>query len=129
MKYRNGFVSNSSSTCFILDMSKSLVKKLVAECTTVFTEDNETHAIAAPELGRCTAMAIGEEAEHYAKEWCKDVWMGDNPDGLGSWILKWYETLGENLAFIRRSDEGMGGYLPVGLRVLNALAEDEMEYH
>lgn len=95
MKIRNGFVSNSSSQCFILDYRKDSVKELL------------THLSAnLPRGDRCTAIAIGGEAVDYANSYdmCSSA--------LSDWILRWAEQLGENnVVFLRESDEGMGGYL------------------
>lgn len=95
MKIRNGFVSNSSSQCFILDYRKDSVKELL------------THLSAnLPRGDRCTAIAIGGEAVDYANSYdmCSSA--------LSDWILRWAKQLGENnVVFLRENDEGMGGYL------------------
>jgi len=120
MKIRAGFVSNSSSTAFILDLRDEGVKEMV-----------EQSSVGAPySLNRRTALAVGDDAVHYANEWIADTeeWYKDGVrDGLGHWIMEWVVELGrENVVFARESDEEMGGYLdfPAG-----KLAVAEMEYH
>jgi len=122
MLIRDGFVSNSSSTAFILDLREDAVKELVKRST-----------VKEPcSLGRQTALAIGKRAVYYAQDWIEatEEWHKDGYDDerdLGPWILKWAERLGEdNVVFARESDEGMGGYLDFRP---DALAVDEMEYH
>ena len=130
MKQRARFVSNSSSSSFILDRRVEGVEELLSEIVAPLPRG----------LDRCTAKAIGREAVAYAEDWCRAL-HDTEPTCLGGWILKWAEELGEeNLAFLRESDEGMGGWLddeaedayghPEGfLRRVQALAKDEMEYH
>ncbi len=129
MKVRIGFVSNSSSQCFILDMRKPGVDKVLAECI-------KLHVGSVHDVDRCTGMAVGRRAVDYAQEWNSEVmsWRTNKepyPDDLGPWILRWAETLGEdNIVFLRDSDEGdydgMGGRLPI---IPQELIEAQMEYH
>lgn len=132
MKKRNGFVSNSSSCCFILDLNRNGVKELVDK-------------IVAQEpcgLGRSTAKAVGEDAVQFANEWNSES--EDWSYCLGNWILEWSDKLGEeNIVFLRESDEGMGGYLFCNEHEydqdnakfkplydqLEKLTEAELEYH
>ena len=138
MKRRNGFVSNSSSCCFILDLSKEGAKEIV----------DKVVAREPCGLDRCTAKAIGKNAVSFAREW--NIEMGDwgSHFSLGDWILEYAEKIGEdNIVFLRESDEGMGGYLFDNDRnqwddygqddtkfkalyeQLEKLKETEMEYH
>ena len=140
MKTRNGFVSNSSSSSFILDLRKEGVRELV----------DKIIAREPTGLDRCTAKAIGRDAVEYAKEWIEVIGelVNDNSSyGIGHWILEWANKLGEdNIVFVRESDEGSGGYLfdnnagrmaeegddmefEKGYEELERLKEDEREYH
>jgi hypothetical protein len=142
MKIRTGFVSNSSSSCFILDGSNpkviELLKRISANLPDIFD--------------RCTAMAVGENAIEFAKEQQRSAededWCGSQM--LSKAILKWADVIGEeNVVFLRESDEGMGGYLfgsphsydvpPGGVvacwsdhenyKAVKELALEELEYH
>lgn len=119
MKIRSGLVSNSSSSCFILNKSHPLVEEWL----------KSTEYVELPEdLNRATALAIGRDAKEYAERWLELAeWERDDPSALGNWIMTWYHHLGENLVFVRESDEGIGEYLskPVPLSCVIA----EMEYH
>lgn len=118
MKIRDGFVSNSSSTAFILDLRSPGVKE--------FVEANRD--VQKPRgLGRQTSLAVGEFAIEYARDWIVGTseWKGF-AGGLGHWILEWAGKLGENVVFARESDEGMGGFLNGDP---SPLAVAEKEYH
>ena len=118
MKIRAGFVSNSSSTAFILDLQDERVQKAIKDCPA----DKPT------DLNRCTALAVGNDAVEYAKGWIAEMeYWGSTYSGLGQWILYWADTLGQdNIVFARESDEGMGGWLEFPA---SEFALDEMEYH
>lgn len=115
MKTRNGFISNSSSTSFVLDMRDEKVRRWVA------CYGNSIPFPHGP--SRVTCLAVGQDALDYARS----LWDPDWRNELGEWVFEWATKIGvENLVFARESDEGMGGYLedfPRG----RALAE--MEYH
>ena len=115
MKTRKGFVSNSSSTAFILDVrDKASARWVLANY----------NCIPSPKgAGRMTCIAAGVEAVEYARSLYDPEWGNE----LGDWILEWAEKIGvENIVFARESDEGMGGYLDE-FPTKEALAE--MEYH
>jgi len=96
MKIRTGFVSNSSSSCFILDYSNPEVKKLFKGRAS----DNSWDA----DKGRCTCFLKGKEVVDYVNRYVP------RDDATGDWILKWARKLGEdNIVFVRESDEAMGG--------------------
>lgn len=104
MKIRHGFVSNSSSSSYILDLRKEGVKEIV----------KSIRASRPLGLGRCSALAVGKDAADFAQEWIdeNEAWHGAEYDGLGYWIKDWVDKLGEdNVVFVRESDEGMGGHL------------------
>jgi len=116
VKSRNGFVSNSSSTAFILDKRLPSIAKWVQE---------SGRFIPRPQgAGRMTCLAVGQDAIDYAKSLYDPDW----ENRLGDWIILWGREIGvENLVFARESDEGMGGYLEDDFPAHKALAE--MEYH
>jgi hypothetical protein len=118
---RLGFVSNSSSTAFILDLRDEGVKELVE------SNNNVPKPLG---LDRRTALAVGPFAVHYGRQWVADNAYWDSEyRGLGHWIVEHALELGtENIVFARESDEGMGGWL-VNSRKFRELAVAEMEYH
>jgi len=116
MKLRQGFVSNSSSTAFILDLRDERVKRAVEGSTVSLAQG----------LGRGSAIAVGKDAVRYAEEWVESTkkWYKDG-GGLGHWILEWAEQLGENnIVFVRESDEDDG----IDFHA-DYLAVSEREYH
>ncbi len=131
MKIRRGLVSNSSSSCFILDYRDPKVQHLVSIC----------QAREPDGLNRCTAMAIGQEAISYAEDFHKETkeWYEDEPHELVTMILGWANKLGRDyIVFIRESDEEMGGTLfkdgnewelTGPYKLLRELALEEMEFH
>lgn len=130
MKIRSGFISNSSSSCFILDKRDPHVVDYIKKLEGSVQQDGG--------YGRGTAFAVGQKAKDYANMLIEgDRW--GVTDYLGRWINKWYDKLGDNLVFIRESDEGMGGVLPAwcfektgymgSSTIPQELILDEMEYH
>lgn len=123
MKYRHGFVSNSSSTAFILDRRK-------------LSPDVLHHIESLPDmdlLDRRTGSMTGDAQEFIdARRGVLSTW-SDGWDDLNSVIAQYIGELGaENVIVVRESDEGMGGYLEdVGLcySQIAELAEAEVEYH
>jgi len=120
MKQRLGFVSNSSSSCYILDLcdtkTQTIVKKLKRSCI-------ESYGV-----GRETGFAIGKDAIKYAKDWIEEAGdYNDRPeDSLGEWILDTAKQLGEeNTVFIRISDEDNG----IPCKLPEDLIYAEREYH
>lgn len=122
MKIRNGFVSNSSSSSFILD--KRNISEEMLEIINGLQE--------AKGCGRYTAKAIGKKAVQYANDWIVEFGKySDEPGSLGPWILEWANKLGEeNVVFVRKSDEDFDNeYSHYLVRDLRGFAESEMEYH
>ena len=131
MKIRNGFVSNSSSSSYILDLRKPGVQEIVNSVI--------SQGIQLPQsVDRCSAIAIGEDVMYYAKEWIEELGEygyedknedKNDPDNYGNWIIKCCEELGtENTVFIRISDEGMGGECAFDMSD-PSLIYSEREYH
>ncbi len=130
MKYRNGFVSNSSSTAFILDMSNSDTEKWLKDNNNSF---NQVHTLADHKgYSRCTAYDCGKTLKDYAEGWLNEMgkyidYPWDIGNNFGSWILSHIYALGiENAFFMRISDEGMGGDLPYPPK---EIVVSEREYH
>jgi len=123
VKTRAGFVSNSSSSCFILDLRENTIQ--VQDLIDGFS----LAGIDRPRFAdRRSAIAVGEDVSKYLIE--HRLYLGDEWIGLGiaGWLESWIKKLGEeNIVFIRISDEGMGGYYPAGN--VRAIAVDEIEYH
>jgi hypothetical protein len=97
MKMRSGFVSNSSSTCFILDRRNEKTQKLL----------RKVGGEAPKPRSRSTALAIGLNVKRYAES-LDDRYNSE----MIARLLRWGDELGwENVVFLRESDEGAGGYL------------------
>lgn len=105
MKIRNGFVSNSSSSSFILDKRTKGVEKLIEKA-------QKNGVIDYTDLTRRTTVLIGKDdfrrymSEHY----------GFDYEPYGEYdvyhkLVSLYNQLNDNIVFMRESDEGMGGYL------------------
>lgn len=99
MKTRNGFVSNSSSSSFLLDLSyadwANDEKKLKEKIMKMTDRSND--------LTRCTGRIS------HIKEWLKMVADGEEPYYDFEKILKILIENRKDLIIIRESDEGMGG--------------------
>jgi hypothetical protein len=123
MKFRNGFVSNSSSTAFILDRRK-LDASTLQRIRSLPPMDL---------LNRCTGFT--DDALIFLEDriLAIDGWYENGWDCFNLWIQDWIAELGsENVVLCRESDEGMGGeFEDVGLsyHTISKLAESEMEYH
>jgi len=123
MKVRSGFVANSSSSCYILDLNDRWTKELLAR----LEQSGISEAVG---LGRGTAWATGDRLIDYMNDLlgceAKYGWV----DGLGGWIQEWVDELGPGrILFVRESDEGMGGELPVELDAVIARSLACTEYH
>jgi len=145
MKIRDGFISNSSSTCFILDKRNQGVNQII---------ENIGKNVKSPKnWDRSTAKAFGIDVRKYGSALqVEERSCGSYGQSLGNWIIRWTDKLGdENIIFLRESDEGLGGHLFCNsyeddrdkdykeryenkevlykYELLERLAEDSMEYH
>ena len=66
MKIRNGFVSNSSSSSYILDLRKEGVQKIIKIANSQWFPRPYG-------CDRNSAMTIGEDVVRYAEEWLEDL--------------------------------------------------------
>lgn len=123
MKIRNGFVSNSSSTAFILDRRK-------LDAVTIRKIES------LPEmdlLNRCTGSC--SDAQNYLDDRVTAIgyWYENGWDDWNSLVAEYIGKLGnENVILCRESDEGMSGeFEDVGLSYdqIEKLAEAEWDYH
>lgn len=112
MKTRQGFVSNSSSSSFILctkDLDSNLLERLKG-----LPDMSDS-------MGRATGVV-----------WDIETWLGDDHwSDYGLWdIIAKYGN--ENLILVRESDEGMNGYFgeyDIDDGEISRLAVYEFEYH
>jgi hypothetical protein len=117
MKIRTGFISNSSSQCFILDRRVPEAAKLI----------ENIHAGFPDKWDRCTAMAIGDSVQDFVDSRSQEEYIRD--DALNEWLQYWIDELGvENVVFIRESDEGMGGEIN-NIDEVERLSLSTLEYH
>jgi len=122
MKFRNKFVANSSSSCYILSLDDKWSKELL-------TKLKEVHVPKAACLGRGTSWVAGKDLPAYVAghmEYEEKYGFSD----IGSWIQEWIDEIGsDNLLFVMESDEGMGGDLPVELGEIIVHALSCTDYH
>lgn len=99
MKKRNGFVSNSSSTAFIIDRTEDGAEEYIEEVkqsTSGFLD-----------YGRTSCFADVEEIREYAR-----AYLDDEYNSHAQWLFDCVFDLGNDIAFVRISDEEMGGWAP-----------------
>jgi len=122
MKFRNKFVANSSSSCYILNLDDEWSKELL-------TKLKEVHVPKARGLGRGTGWAAGKDLPTYAADHMEyEKRFGYS--SIGSWIQEWIDKLGnDKVLFVMESDEGMGGFLPLALDEIIAHASSCTDYH
>jgi hypothetical protein len=127
MKSREGFVSNSSSTCYILDLCDKETETIVRKLQKSGILD--LSAPTAASFSRCTCYGVGKAVREFAIEQEKDfaeLYESDEEDSFSKWLYNAMEQLGEvNTVFIRVSDEDHG--IPVELKP--ELIYAEREYH
>lgn len=120
MKIREGFVSNSSSTAFILDLRKKGV--------TEFLKKIKTSLILAVGISSLRGSAVGYADDIMA-------FMEDTSDEYHiKWLKKWMKKLGKkNIVYVRLGDDD-GIFQKeedynACVKELETLALDEQEYH
>jgi hypothetical protein len=115
MKTRKGFVSNSSSTCYILDLCDEETEKLVKKLSHIDSLSNG--------FGRGTAMSIVDDVIAWVKRFISDT---DDINSYGQWILNAAKQLGDkNIVLIRISDEDDGISTPIPAELIYT----ERDYH
>ena len=116
MKSRNGFVSNSSSTSFILDIRQEGVEALLKNCK----------ARRGDLFGRCTGIAYGKEVNDIIDD------IIDFDDYHVEWVEGWIKKIGiENIVYLRESDEDDSQIFDnvKDYNKLHKLVLDEQEFH
>lgn len=100
MKIRTGFVSNSSSSSFVLNLKNHLVKELLAKVDPKF---NSFYYIGP---GRYSVIMDRHETEQLiTDEFCS------HREIVREEIANLIKELGNNFVYVRESDEGIEGYL------------------
>jgi hypothetical protein len=129
MKLRTGFISNSSSSCFILDLRVDGVKELLEKLNPAVPN--------AEDCGRMTAKSIGKDVKRYIDNLDDDNYEND----IRTQVLKVANDIGiENVVLLRESDEDdiqlfnprsspYNGKRPNEYQKLDELKIVEFEYH
>jgi len=152
MKIKNGFITNSSSTCFLLDYDNERAKRMIDDLASQvwFETDYEYDWDAIGEDGEkgvCTESTIEHRNHEYQEGdvgrssfichglgWIETLialyeewdWTEPTP-----WMKDIYEKAKklEHPVFIMCSDEGMGGTVPYPSARMNELSLREIDYH
>ena len=129
MRLRADFVTNSSSTCYVLDKRTLTDNELELIRENTFLRKPISHGVS-------RNSAYGEEQEvssfwHFLKgddaAWAADGYDYGNP--LTEWLQEHLAGIGiDNIIFVRSSDEQMGGEV-VHQRLIAEKAVSEREYH
>lgn len=130
MKIKLGFVTNSSSMCYILDKRTLTDEELKLIRENSFLRKPISHG-----ASRCSAYGEEEEVSsfyHFLRandaEWVAKGYDGwENP--LTEWLQDHLAQIGvDNIIFVRRSDEQMGGRVK-NRDVIMEKAIARKEYH
>lgn len=110
MKLRNGYVSNSSSSSFVLDKRTEGVVELLE-----LVKNRKVSTLAEYGLGRSTAYGEMEEVLQYIKEMRLAYYSKEDAVSYVPMIIQELEKvileIDEHIVMFRESDEGMGGLL------------------
>ncbi len=128
MKVRNDFVTNSSSTCYVLD------KRTLTDEELAIVRNNSLRQPTFHGVSRCSAYGEGEAVERFMAflmeddaAWAAEGYEYKNP--LTEWLQEQLAQIGvDNIVFVRSSDEQMGGEV-VHERLISEKAVSEREYH
>lgn len=129
MKIKLGFVTNSSSTCYVLDKRTLSDEELEIIRENKFLRKPVSHGVS-----RRSAYGEREAVKdfwHFLKEddaaWATEGYDYGNP--LTEWLQEHLASIGiDNIIFVRSSDEDMGGEV-VHEHLIAEKAISEREYH
>lgn len=138
MKIKLGFVTNSSSTAYLLDMRDERTRKEVERILSIkwtndiYVNDDWWLVDVDPRtdydiFSRSSFVITGNTVKEYLEEMEQEKRKDQYYDGLSSEFSRKAEEADWNVAFIMDSDEGMGGYIPFNEREIKILHEEE--YH
>ena len=123
MKIKLGFVTNSSSMCYILD------KRTLTDGELAIVRNNSLRQPTFHGVSRCSAYGEGEAVERFIAFLKEDdaAWGWENSQT--EWLQGYLASIGiDNIIFVRSSDEQMGGEV-VHQRLIAEKAVSEREYH
>ena len=124
MKIRSDFVTNSSSTCYVLDKSKLTAEEL----NTIRVNYNLSHPCKYG-VGRGSVYGEGQDVSHYLEYLVEHDKNWGYKTPLTAFLKENIEAVGlPNIIFVRSSDEGMGGWVE-SEKLIASKAVAEMEYH
>jgi len=116
MKIRSGFVSNSSSSSFVINLND-------------FSKEMQDNILSMPnrsdELGRCTGVI--KDVEHFLQ-----MFDGEDWNIIPNSTIRQYIKEGKNIVILRESDEEMGGSFAdfnVNIDEVRVKSLLEFEYH
>lgn len=129
MKIKLGFVTNSSSMCYILDKRTLSNEELEVIRENSFLKKPLFHG-----GSRCSTYGEEQEVSSFCNfliadnaEWAADGFEYENP--LTAWLQDHLTTIGvDNILFVRSSDEGMGGWVK-NKELIAEKAVAEEKYH
>lgn len=122
MKVHLDFVTNSSSTCYVLDKSTLTEEELKLVRKNSWLAEPYRY-----DLGRNSAYAEGEPVKAFLEYLTEDDKEFPNPQT--GWLRGLLDKIGiKNIIFVRSSDEEMGGEV-MNLDAIAKTAVSEMEYH
>lgn len=129
MKIKLGFVTNSSSVCYVLDK-----RTLSNEELEIIRVNRRLRRPLAHGVSRCSTYGEEEEVSSFYwflraddADWAAEGYDYGNP--LTDWLQEQLAQIGvDNIVFVRSSDEHMGGVV-WGEDLISEKAVSETEYH